>query len=80
VDHRRTKPLLATYALGATPAEERPAIEAHLAACPACRTQLSEFQDVAAQLVEGPSRGADQDEALERSWHEVRRQLHTGNR
>ena len=82
VDHRRTSPLLASYALGATPPDERPAVEAHLALCPTCRALLADFQDTAAQLVDGtaPTPGADQDAALERSWHEVRRQLHAGGR
>jgi anti-sigma factor RsiW len=40
VDHRRTEALLATYAMGASPAEDRPAIEAHLSACPACCTEV----------------------------------------
>jgi anti-sigma factor RsiW len=74
VDHGRAKEVLAAYALGATPDDERPAVEAHVAECTTCRAQLRDFQLAAEQLVDG--RVVDlHDDALDRAWKRVLRRL-----
>lgn len=51
-DHATYEELLAVYALGALPADEIPALEEHLASCPACRAQLDVYRPVVEALAE----------------------------
>lgn len=49
--HEEYKEMLAEHALGALDASQARALEAHLATCDACRTELAEWQDTIAALV-----------------------------
>ena len=78
MDHDRASELLATYALGATPDDERLAIELHVGDCPACRHQLEGYRLAAVELARGyraPDTVDDEAAALDRSWESVRRRL-----
>jgi anti-sigma factor RsiW len=58
--HDEAIEFLATYALDAVDGEERAEIDAHLAECPRCRTELDAFREVATALgnsVETPPEG-----------------------
>jgi len=50
--HDELRSLLAVYALGAVDATERAAIEAHLAACRACRHTAIDYLNSASLLVD----------------------------
>jgi len=43
---------LAAYALGALDADDIPALEAHLADCPDCQSELADYQSVASSLLQ----------------------------
>ena len=45
-DHERLREDLAGYVLGGLTVDEQHAVEAHLAACPACREELAELDPV----------------------------------
>src|ERR1700690_4307206 len=47
--------LTCAYALGALPASELPAIEAHIAACPDCQRELESLRPVIDSLVSWPT-------------------------
>jgi anti-sigma-K factor RskA len=49
-DHGRWEDATASYLLGALPDDERPAFEAHLERCPACREELEELRVAADAL------------------------------
>lgn len=48
--HRQIQELLGAYALDAVDGEERDVVEAHLAGCPRCRSEVAEHREVAALL------------------------------
>jgi anti-sigma-K factor RskA len=50
VTHDDARELLGAYALDAVPPEEATAVSAHLADCPICQEELSEYRKVAAGL------------------------------
>jgi anti-sigma-K factor RskA len=49
-DHERWEDAAGTYVLGALPDDEKAAYEAHLATCPACRTETDELSVAAEAL------------------------------
>jgi anti-sigma factor RsiW len=81
VDHI-SKADLASYALGAVPAEADAEAEmkAHLADCSACRLQLREFRQAATDLVDPEPVDVEPVDvdlpALERVWERVRKRIH----
>ncbi len=48
--HHQSHEAVAAYALGVLDDDERREIEAHLASCPACRAELSRYEDVVGDL------------------------------
>lgn len=63
--HDPIEELLGAYALNAVDADERAAVEAHLATCPRCRAEVDSHREVAAHLALG---GAPAPEGL---WERI---------
>jgi anti-sigma-K factor RskA len=57
--HVEIQELLGVYALDATSAEERRAVEAHLAGCPRCRAEVAEHLETASMLAATGARAPD---------------------
>lgn len=53
MNHDEIQGLLGAYALDATSAEEREAVEAHLDGCPSCRTEAAAHRETAATMATG---------------------------
>jgi hypothetical protein len=68
------KAVLASHALGATPADEEATLEAHLAGCADCRRVLREFRLAAAELVGQDLVDVDL-AALDRIWAQVKHRI-----
>lgn len=69
MNHEQATELIAAHALDAVDGDEAAALDAHLAECPRCRSELAQHQQVAALLANG---GAD---APERVWDGIASRL-----
>jgi anti-sigma factor RsiW len=68
-EHARVAELLGVYALDATDAADRSAVEAHLADCPECRRELDGLRGAAAALAEAAA--ADGEEPPGSVWSAI---------
>lgn len=58
MEHEDLKARLSEYLDGELPEGERPAVEAHLAACPSCREEVREWTLLRGRLFRAPARPA----------------------
>jgi anti-sigma-K factor RskA len=73
--HEEYQEQLTLHALGALDASERPALEAHLAACAECRAALIEWRDAAGLLAHAATPTAPSDEVRARILAAARAEL-----